>query len=165
MTNDAVKKENRDLKEKVRILEGENLALSERAEDIMLIGLMAENFSLLHSPEDIVDRLLERISILKKIPFCACCYIQGTYLVIQQYYSTYSLGVRTGQKFKLKPEVLLQMSMGFVGFSKEEIGKKILKIPISKKKLDPAYLAILPFESRTVKNRYIGLYQRRSGRL
>ncbi|NOZ74700.1 MAG: response regulator [FCB group bacterium] len=147
-----LKKEIRNLTARIRILEEENQALSERSEDIMLIGLVAENFSLIHSPEDIIDRLLERIAILKKIPFCACCQVNGTELTIQQHYTTIPLAIKTGQRILLKPEVFLQMTMGLVILSQEDISEKVEKLPFSQTKLSPQYIALIPFESRIVKN-------------
>ncbi len=152
MTENQLKQKIQTLTERIRVLEEENQTLSERAEDIMLIGLVAENFSLIHSPDDVIDRLLERIAILKNIPFCACCQVQGTNLVIQQHYMTRPLAIKTGQKIQLNPDVFLQMSMGIVILFREEIEEKVHHLPFSKKKLNPQYIALLPFESRLIKN-------------
>ncbi|MDP3913093.1 MAG: ATP-binding protein [Bacteroidota bacterium] len=61
-----------DLLSKITILEAENSALSEKAEDSMLFGTVAE---LIYQTDDtslLIEQILERISILKNIPFCAC---------------------------------------------------------------------------------------------
>ncbi|MDO9039792.1 MAG: hypothetical protein Q7U65_00290, partial [Bacteroidota bacterium] len=61
-----------DLLSKITILEAENSALSDKAEDSMLFGTVAE---LIYQTDDtslLIEQILERISILKNIPFCAC---------------------------------------------------------------------------------------------
>ncbi len=62
----------KDLLTKIEVLEAENAALSEKAEDSLLFGMVAE---IIYQTEDsfhLIDQILERISILKNIPFCAC---------------------------------------------------------------------------------------------
>ncbi|MFQ6614375.1 MAG: GAF domain-containing protein, partial [Fidelibacterota bacterium] len=152
MTISDLKQKIHNLTNRIRILEEENQALSERTEDVMLIGLVAENFSLIHSADDVINRLLERIAILKKIPFCACCQVKGTEMTIQQFYTTIPLSVKPGQKIRFKPDVFLQMTMGLVILAPNEISEKVEKLPFSTKNLDPKYLALLPFESRSLKN-------------
>ncbi len=61
-----------DLLSKIEVLEAENSALSEKAEDSMLFGTVAELIYQTDNPILLIEQILERISILKNIPFCAC---------------------------------------------------------------------------------------------
>jgi len=61
-----------DLLSKIDVLEAENSALSEKAEDSMLFGTVAELIYQTDNPVLLIEQILERISILKIIPFCAC---------------------------------------------------------------------------------------------
>lgn len=61
-----------NLRSKIAALEAENAALSKKAEDSMLFGTVAE---LIYQTDDsafLIEQILERISKLKNIPFCAC---------------------------------------------------------------------------------------------
>lgn len=61
-----------DLQERLRILERENEALAERAEDILLLGLVAEQTGTETDPQELLTAVLERVCILKAIPYGAC---------------------------------------------------------------------------------------------
>ncbi|MDZ4169705.1 MAG: response regulator [Coriobacteriia bacterium] len=60
------------LSERVRILEAENDLLTERSEDMLLLGLIGEGLSAAESVQAVLEHGLERISLLKAIPLCAC---------------------------------------------------------------------------------------------
>ena len=70
MTPDAEGLE--DLRDRLRVLEKENEALAERAEDISLLGLVAERVGIETDPQELLTAVLERVCILKAIPFGAC---------------------------------------------------------------------------------------------
>jgi hypothetical protein len=68
-------KQLKELQETIRILSLENEALAERAEDAILLGLLAEKINHLEDAGSVVAVGLEQISLLKDIPLCACCSI------------------------------------------------------------------------------------------
>jgi len=57
------------LEEQIRLLEAEVALMNERSEDVLLLGLMAENLSPLRSIDSIFEILLERVGILYEIPY------------------------------------------------------------------------------------------------
>lgn len=59
------------LEEKVRFLEIENSIGADRAEDIFLFATTAESISKLTNEKEIFETVLEKISIMKNIPYCA----------------------------------------------------------------------------------------------
>jgi len=70
MTRDI--ESSKELEAKIDVLEHENSMLSERAVETMLLGLVAESISQVDTGPEFLDQVLENISILKQIPFCAC---------------------------------------------------------------------------------------------
>ena len=54
-----------ELEERLKILEQENELLAERGEDILLLGIVAEEINFRMVPGEVVDAALERISLLK----------------------------------------------------------------------------------------------------
>ena len=69
MTPDAENLE--DLRDRLRVLEKENELLAERAEDITMLGLVAEQTGTESDPRELLGAVLERVCILKAIPYGA----------------------------------------------------------------------------------------------
>ena len=67
----------RELEEAVRILTAENEALTERAEDTLLLGLIAEKVAAEHDGLAALGIGLEQVALLKDLPLCACVAISG----------------------------------------------------------------------------------------
>ncbi len=67
----------RDLEEAVRVLTSENDALTERSEDTLLLGLIAERLGTAREPGHVLQIGLEQVALLKDVPFCACCVMDG----------------------------------------------------------------------------------------
>ncbi len=78
------------LEEKVRLLEIENKDWADRAEDIFLFAVTAENISELTDEKEIFESVLEKISILKRIPYCAFGVLENGKLKIEYDYYIYS---------------------------------------------------------------------------
>jgi signal transduction histidine kinase len=74
----------------IAVLEEENAQLSERAEDAMLLGLVAEAIQGLSDPRDILDHALERISILKNLPYVCCSGLNSHGLQAHAAYASFS---------------------------------------------------------------------------
>jgi PAS domain S-box-containing protein len=74
-----------DLLDKIRILESENQALTERAEELLLTGALFdldagddERSSGVESPWRLVDRYLEHVAVLRGVDFVALCELEAT---------------------------------------------------------------------------------------
>lgn len=78
------------LQKTIAVLEEENAQLSERAEDAMLLGLVAEAIQGLNDPREILDHALERISILKNLPYVCCCALGSEELRPHAAYASFS---------------------------------------------------------------------------
>lgn len=78
-----------DLLSKIEVLEAENLALSEKAEDSILFGTVAELIYQTDNPILLIGQILERISILKNIPFCVCFEHNHSSLNVISFYASF----------------------------------------------------------------------------
>ncbi|MCG3192840.1 MAG: Sensor histidine kinase RcsC [Thermoanaerobaculia bacterium] len=67
-----------ELEEVVRLLQLENDRLSEQAEDNLLLGQIGERLATAGDRAELLAAMLEQISLLKDIPFCACCSATAT---------------------------------------------------------------------------------------
>jgi signal transduction histidine kinase len=96
-----------------RVLEEENAQLSERAEDALLLGLVAEAIEGISEPSAVIDQVLERISILKNLPFVTCgkLHDEGAIEKIASY-AAFSDNPGTGYPIRLPPEVCQELTDG-----------------------------------------------------
>ena len=79
------------LEVRVKELEEENNSLSGRLEEIMLLSLITESFEAISDEDVLLISVLEKISILKNIPYCACYEIENDhYKCVGQYCSYYT---------------------------------------------------------------------------
>lgn len=61
-----------ELQERVAYLERENNALSEHVEETILFNFISESFDSISNSKELIEALLEKISILKGVPLCYC---------------------------------------------------------------------------------------------
>ncbi len=96
------------LEAELHVLQQENLLLAEHAEEAMLLRTVAEIASWSDDHDSLMDEVLERISILRDIPLCACGHIEGPQVVLPWCYANYldgSCRVRLG----IPPRILEQL--------------------------------------------------------
>jgi len=67
----------------LRILSLENQELTERAEDTLLLSLLAEKIGQAATVEEVVARGLEHVSMLKDVPLSAYCVVSGSHVIIE----------------------------------------------------------------------------------
>jgi PAS domain S-box-containing protein len=89
----------RQLEETVRILAAENEALTDRAEDMLLLGLIAEKVGVEADPGAALDAGLEQLALLKDIPFSACVLLEGGDSVVWAAYLARSDRALKGLRF------------------------------------------------------------------
>jgi len=139
----------RELEEKLHILEEENALLTERTEDIFLLGLISESVSGIEDPQGILEAALERTSILKDIPLCACASVHGARMKIISSSLTFSHENINGLTQAMEPvrDVVTQESCYL---SDHECDK--MKWPDCKTLSDfrPEEVLTIPFTSRFI---------------
>lgn len=72
-----------------RVLREENLMLAEHAEEAMLLRTVAEVASWSDDSETLLDEVLERISILRDIPLCACGSVEQSSISLPWCYTNF----------------------------------------------------------------------------
>lgn len=73
---------------RIKELEEENNSLSNRVEEILLLSLINESFETISDEKELLTAVLEKISVLKDIPYCACYeFDERSYQCLVQYCS------------------------------------------------------------------------------
>jgi two-component system cell cycle sensor histidine kinase/response regulator CckA len=100
------------LEHTLHVLEEENSQLAERAEDAMLLGLISESSLATLSGLEILENTLERISILKSLPFVTCAKGEGTKIEHLCSYANFSITKEYGYPFNVSEELLARLDAG-----------------------------------------------------
>ena len=100
------------LEHKIHVLEEENAQLAERAEDSLLLGLISESIQAASDEFLVFEYAIERISILKTIPFVSCGYIEQGELKPISVYCSFSDGKDLGYPIKISPDVVGELEYG-----------------------------------------------------
>jgi PAS domain S-box-containing protein len=95
-----------ELEEIVRLLQLENDRLSEQAEDNLLLGLIGERIGRATDRESLLETVLEQVSLLKDIPFCACCATEESGLRIEASYASFTHEGVSGRLLAVPAELL-----------------------------------------------------------
>lgn len=72
----------RELEADLEVLQSENQGLAGRAEDTLLLSMLAEEIQSAPTPTQVFSQGLERISILKDVPLCLACTLVSTQAVV-----------------------------------------------------------------------------------
>jgi len=100
------------LQAKIDVLEKENLQLAERAEDTLLLGLVAEEINNSDVASQIIDAGLEKISLLKNIPLCAYGLYSPDKIAISHYYFSLSNAPFPVQSLPIQKENQKKLQLG-----------------------------------------------------
>ncbi len=94
-----------DLLARLRVLEKETEMLAERAEEITLLGLVAEETANQKDSGNLLAGVLERVCVLKALPYGACLAPQASLLVAQATYHARCAEGPRSDLFRLGPFV------------------------------------------------------------
>jgi len=134
------------LEEKIRLLEIENSDWTGRAEDIFLFASTAESISLLTDEKEVFETVLEKISIIKNIPYCAFGTLNNEKLIIDYEYSSFS-NKETNVTISLSPllkEKLLKEKIIIEDCNKAD---SQINVKFEKNKFIPEQLIIILFNN------------------
>lgn len=145
---------NTDLNAIIEVLQAENAALSERAEDTLLYGLVAETIYQTDDSTRLIDQILERISILKNVPFCACLELteEGRFETIDAYLSFADLA---HSEIRISfPEIGSRISLdeGYLLLEKTEFDSFGFEVNIRGRVFQPSSALIIPCQSKSIPN-------------
>ena len=141
MTPDAENLE--DLRDRLRVLEKENELLAERAEDISMLGLVAEQTGTESDPRELLTAVLERVCILKAIPYGACLEPMGPFLRIASAYHVRRSGEAEVDHFQPR-EPADWPPKKTMALDPEGYGRLFERIAIAGQDSAPTALALVP---------------------
>ncbi|HZL10188.1 MAG TPA: hypothetical protein VFC65_09335 [Prolixibacteraceae bacterium] len=146
---------NSDLNSKIMLLEAENAALSERAEETLLFRLVAETIYQTKDSSFPIEPILEQISILKKIPFCACLEQTSNGLIVEGFYASFA-ELRPSEVQISFPEIddKIPSDQGFLILEGNEFEFYGLSLRIPDQLFHPARALIIPCFSKSISTRY-----------
>jgi len=139
-----------ELEEKIRILEEENEHLSERAEESLLLGLVSASIQNVDDRDELIEKVLERCSILKSIPYCACYSINKNSTELIAAYTLLSDDSAAGVQITLSPSILRELDIGPYIISSRIHESEDLSINSQYANFVPNTLAFVPFETRPI---------------
>ena len=132
-------------KERIRLLEAENQLLNERSEDIILLGLMAENLNPLRDVESIFKTVLERVSLLYEIPYSGFGSIRRGSVTILHEFALRSDRIPS-TTLELSPKAVASLDGGALVCSVPRAETIGLKVSITG--LEPSQIALIPCSCR-----------------
>ncbi len=135
------------LLEKIKQLEEENNALSERAEESLLLRLVAETISTVEKEDTLLESVLEKISIIKNIPFCTCFEMQKEKLLLVSQYIDFSDSLPANFRIKLDTDLINDLKTGPCKIINFEKDSKITIKNLSAK-FKPYAAILIPFSTR-----------------
>lgn len=142
------------LEHQIRVLTEENAQLAERAEDSLLLGLIAENIQNLQSKLEIFSSGLEQISILKGIPFCSCGQLIGCGIEKIASYVSFSDSLDIGYPIKISEGVLAELKYGPLLITNLEN----FNCAFDGSEFQPATAALIPFKTQSMNNDGVFLF-------
>ncbi len=135
-----------ELKLRMRLSEEHNEHTGARMEEKLLLWLVSDTIKQTGNAEELFYNLLERISMIREIPFSACCKISDDKITPLSYYSSQEDSEFKKCPFKISPALLLKLKSGPI-FIKKELFE--LQGFLIKDKFDftPDSVSIFPFDS------------------
>lgn len=144
-----------DLLSKIEVLEAENSALSEIAEDSLLHGVVAE---IIYKTEDsslLIKRILERISIVKNVSFCGCFEQVKSDLKVLGFYSSFVDFHSSDIHFSF-PEFIKDIPAGeeFLILEKADFKLHKFLFRITGQRFQPSNALIIKCRAKNISNKY-----------
>lgn len=133
------------LEEQIRLLEAEVALMNERSEDVLLLGLMAENLSPLRSIDSIFEILLERVSILYEIPYSGfASFGSDSCEILYEFVPSTNLALDS--RLSVSPEALETLETGALICSGENAAACGVEFEVNG--VDPTQIILIPCSSR-----------------
>ncbi|GEM_PF-6283549 len=146
-SGDNIKK----LEQQIKVLEEENDSLSGRLEEMMLLSLIAESFEAIGNETDLLVSVLEKISILKNIPFCACYELKNNEPHCLGHYCSLFIKSDCSENLKFSKELIDEILSESVVELNLSNRKNAILFSQAEKLFKPAEALIITFHSRQVK--------------
>lgn len=126
------------------------MMLSEKAEETQLIRMILEKIVLLDEAPSLIESVLEQISILKNIPYCAYCRLQGTHVQQISVYSASSSREFSGTELRLPENIAVGSDDRFYQLNGPDFMKLNPFLHAEGECLIPTHAAFFPFTGETI---------------
>ena len=141
-----------ELESQIDILEAENNRLVERAEEVLLLGMVAEASSSMDQPADIFADTLERISLLKGISYSAFCEILENRITILCSYASFRKNHAEEDRVSFSPEIIASVDQASQGFVVKELPDPGITLQLIKSDFVPSRVLIISFSARLIQH-------------
>ena len=138
------------LEDRLRVLEAENERLAEQAEETLLLRLIAEAVSRTDDRSELLASLLEKLSILKDIPFCACCALVEEEVHPLAVYAASARSSGDAVTIRITQALLERLDDGPLVLSGGVGAEAGISIESAGDAIVPQTVALLPFQVRSV---------------
>lgn len=138
----------RELEHINRVLQKENAQLTERAEDSTLQGLISQHLDGITDPTELLENVLEQISVLKSIPFCTCATRTGTELHPIALYAAFTNDSSAGYPISLDDELLDLLLTGPQTVTRDDW----ITCHFPDTGFSPTEISVFPFQTRSISN-------------
>lgn len=135
-----------ELKLRMKLMEQHGEHTGERMEEKLLLWLVSDTISQAGDIETLIYNLLERISMIREIPFSACCKVSEDHIIPLNYYSNQENADFKQCPFKISPDLLTKLKSGPLFIKKELFSTQGFSIN-DKVDFIPDSVSIFPFES------------------
>jgi len=135
------------LEKRLADAEGENEVLIERAEDILLLGLVTEAISRQIEPDEIMATVLERVSILKDVPYCALVMLDAATVSLAQEYTVFRETPHHPSRFEIPPSEVDELQQGAILIPDSDILAMWMTLGFTSDDPAPESAMLVPFET------------------
>lgn len=138
----------KQLEETIRVLQSENEYLASRSEDSLFIGLISEEIARTDDVDRLLKKVLERISILKDVQFCAYCTLKDQTASILNAYLSFTESSRViNKKIQLESGIHKKLSSGACLLRGNENIETDAFEEIQPELFSPCIFLIIPFKN------------------
>jgi len=141
-----------ELKDRITDLEKQNNALSDQVEETILFNFISESFDSINNNKELIEALLEKISILKSVSLCYCIEIKARSINVLGSYCAYDHESNNCITPLLSRELIKKVQeLGVVKITFDQIKTDVFKNKLSCK-IIPYEIVLIHFFSHDVKN-------------
>lgn len=141
-----------DLQEKIRILENENESLAAQVEETLLLSLVSESMATHNEIQPLLDHSLERIAVIKNIPWCACCELKNSRAIPVSTFLLKRDELSTSKIISLDDRILQQIINGQRVFNLSRDSGFWMSLHFPGSSIDFHSALVFPYQSRFIPN-------------
>lgn len=101
-----------ELRLRIKLLEKQNGLKAEQMEDKLLLWLVSDTISQAGDIDELLFNLLERICMIREIPYSACCKVSGNKISLLNHYTPHEEKYARILPFNLSPDLVDRLKSG-----------------------------------------------------